>query len=77
MIVVSKGLVPGDVVVVDGVDKLREGSTVELVSRTATGAPASGPDKPGNRSTAARATMRKGTSSSKRSPGGKRNPRQG
>jgi multidrug efflux system membrane fusion protein len=48
MIVVSKGLVPGDVVVVDGVDKLREGSTVELVSRTAgaTGAPASGPDKP-------------------------------
>jgi multidrug efflux system membrane fusion protein len=48
MIVVSKGLVPGDVVVVDGVDKLREGSTVELVSRTAgaPGAPATGPDKP-------------------------------
>jgi multidrug efflux system membrane fusion protein len=48
LIVVSKGLVPGDVVVVDGVDKLREGSAVELVSRTAgaTGAAASGPDKP-------------------------------
>jgi multidrug efflux system membrane fusion protein len=47
LIVVSKGLVPGDVVVVDGVDKLRDGSTVELVSRTAgaTGAAASGPDK--------------------------------
>jgi len=44
MIVVSKGLVPGDVVVVDGVDKLRDGSTVELVSRTA-GAAGSGPDK--------------------------------
>jgi multidrug efflux system membrane fusion protein len=48
LIVVSKGLVPGDVVVVDGVDKLREGSAVELVSRTAgaAGAAASGPDKP-------------------------------
>jgi len=44
MIVVSKGLVSGDVVVVDGVDKLRDGSTVELVSRTA-GAAGSGPDK--------------------------------
>jgi multidrug efflux system membrane fusion protein len=48
LIVVSKGLVPGDVVVVDGVDKLRDGSTVELVSRAAgaTGAAGSGPDKP-------------------------------
>jgi multidrug efflux system membrane fusion protein len=47
-IVISKGLVPGDVVVVDGVDKLRDGSTVELVSRAAgaTGAAGSGPDKP-------------------------------
>ena len=44
MIVVSKGLVPGDVVVVDSVDKLRDSSTVELVSRTA-GAAGSGPDK--------------------------------
>jgi multidrug efflux system membrane fusion protein len=45
-IVVSKGLVPGDVVVVDGVDKLRDGSTVELVSRTAgaAGAAAPGPN---------------------------------
>jgi multidrug efflux system membrane fusion protein len=48
LIVVSKGLVPGDVVVVDGVDKLRDGSTVELVSRTpgASGAAGPVPDKP-------------------------------
>jgi len=32
-IVISKGLAPGEVVVVDGVDKLREGSAVELVAR--------------------------------------------
>ena len=38
-IVITKGLAPGDVVVVDGVDKLRDGSQVELVSRT-TDAPA-------------------------------------
>jgi multidrug efflux system membrane fusion protein len=38
MIAITKGLAPGDVVVVDGVDKLREGTAVELVSR-ATGAP--------------------------------------
>ena len=42
--VITKGLVAGEVVVVDGVDKLREGSTVELISRSA-GAPASaGPE---------------------------------
>jgi multidrug efflux system membrane fusion protein len=48
VIVVSKGLVPGDVVVVDGIDKLREGSAIELVSRTAgaTGAAGSGPTQP-------------------------------
>jgi multidrug efflux system membrane fusion protein len=45
VIVVSKGLVPGDVVVVDGVDKLREGSAVELISPT-TGAAGAGPAKP-------------------------------
>ena len=58
------------------------GRTPEMEGRGRGGSAAprprpSGPDKPGNRSTAARATMRKGTSSSKRSPGGKRNPRQG
>ena len=60
VIVVSKGLVPGDVVVVDGVDKLRDGSAVELVSRTAgaTGAAGAAPDKP----------------SGKRGPGGARPP---
>jgi multidrug efflux system membrane fusion protein len=48
VIAISKGLAPGDVVVVDGVDKLREGSTVELVSGTAgaTGVTRSGSDKP-------------------------------
>jgi multidrug efflux system membrane fusion protein len=47
LIVVSKGLVPGDVVVVDGVDKLRDGSAVEIISRAAdaTGAAGSAPDK--------------------------------
>ncbi|MFI5336007.1 MAG: MdtA/MuxA family multidrug efflux RND transporter periplasmic adaptor subunit, partial [Opitutales bacterium] len=38
-IVITRGLTPGEVVVVDGVDKLREGSAVELVSRD-NGAPA-------------------------------------
>jgi multidrug efflux system membrane fusion protein len=40
VVAISQGLAPGDLVVVDGVDKLREGSKVELVSRT-TGAPGS------------------------------------
>ena len=35
---ITKGLAPGDVVVVDGVDKLREGSAVDLISPL-TGAP--------------------------------------
>ena len=39
VIAVIKGLAPGEVVVADGVDKLREGSLVELVNRN-TGAPA-------------------------------------
>ena len=38
VIEITKGLAPGDVVVVDGVDKLREGSAVDLISQ-ATGAP--------------------------------------
>jgi multidrug efflux system membrane fusion protein len=48
VIVVSKGLGPGDVVVVDGVDKLRDGSAVELVSPAARAAAVTGagPDKP-------------------------------
>ncbi len=40
LISISKGLAPGELVVVDGVDKLREGSTVELVGREAGGTPA-------------------------------------
>jgi GTPase len=38
---------------------------------------ASGPDRPGSRSTATKSPARKGTSGSKRSPGGRRNPRSG
>ncbi len=38
MIDITKGLAPGDDVVVDGVDKLREGSAVDLISQAA-GAP--------------------------------------
>ena len=50
MIAITKGLAPGAVVVVDGVDKLREGTAVELVSRAsgapvAPGAPAPGATK--------------------------------
>ncbi len=50
VIAITKGLAPGEVVVVDGVDKLREGSAVELVSREA-GAPAATPkrDRSGKR----------------------------
>jgi multidrug efflux system membrane fusion protein len=36
---VVEGVAPGDLVVVDGVDKLREGSPVEVVSRAAAGSP--------------------------------------
>jgi multidrug efflux system membrane fusion protein len=60
LVAISQGLVPGDVVVVDGVDKLREGSAIELVSRTAgaTGAAGARPEKPAG----------------KRGPGGARPP---
>jgi multidrug efflux system membrane fusion protein len=45
---IDSGLSAGEEVVVDGVDKLREGSVVELISRTTggTGAAGSGPGKP-------------------------------
>jgi multidrug efflux system membrane fusion protein len=57
--VIDKGVAPGDVVVVDGVDRLREGQAVETVTRdttvTQTGAPRArgakggeGPAKVGN-----------------------------
>jgi multidrug efflux system membrane fusion protein len=42
VIAISRGLTPGEVVVVDGVDRLREGSQVELVSRSPTTASAAG-----------------------------------
>jgi len=37
---VASGVAPGDVVVTDGTDKLREGAAVELITRDATAAPA-------------------------------------
>ena len=43
---ITKGINPGEQVVVDGVDKLREGSTVELVSRSTDAGGAAEP-KPG------------------------------
>lgn len=54
MIVISKGLTPGDVVVTDGVDKLREGSQVDIISRTTdagspTKPPIRGDDKSGKK----------------------------
>jgi len=47
---ITSGLAPGDLVVVDGADKLREGAKVELITRDATAAPAAGAKGPrGNR----------------------------
>ena len=46
---VASGLAPGDPVVVDGADKLREGAKVELITRDAQGAPAAGTPKRGPR----------------------------
>jgi multidrug efflux system membrane fusion protein len=52
-ITVTKGLSPGEIVVVDGIDKLREGASVEIISRDASPSksPASGPkrERPGKR----------------------------
>ncbi|MEP6939194.1 MAG: MdtA/MuxA family multidrug efflux RND transporter periplasmic adaptor subunit [Rudaea sp.] len=48
-VAINKGLQPGDIVVTDGIDKLREGSTVEIAATTdASGAPthAAAPPKP-------------------------------
>ena len=46
---IASGVAPGDVVVVDGTDKLREGATVELITRDAQAAPAPGASKRGPR----------------------------
>jgi multidrug efflux system membrane fusion protein len=43
LIAITKGITPGDLVVVDGVDKLREDSTVELVSRSTDASGAAAP----------------------------------
>ena len=42
---VESGIAPGALVVVDGADKLREGSKVELISREARNAPAAAPQR--------------------------------
>jgi multidrug efflux system membrane fusion protein len=43
---VESGIAPGSMVVVDGADKLREGSKVELITREARNAPAAAPPRP-------------------------------
>jgi multidrug efflux system membrane fusion protein len=43
---VESGIAPGAMVVVDGADKLREGSKVELITREARNAPAAAPPRP-------------------------------
>lgn len=48
-IVIARGLAAGEVVVIDGVDKLREGSAVEVVKRD-TAMPTANPDKKRDRS---------------------------
>ena len=45
VIVITKGVKPGDIVVVDGVDKLREGSQVELIASSDGKSPAAAPAK--------------------------------
>src|SRR5262249_50938058 len=42
---IDSGVAPGDMVVVDGTDKLREGAKVELISAEARNTPAPAPDK--------------------------------
>jgi len=46
---IASGLAPGDVVVVDGADKLREGAKVDLITRDAQAAPAAGAARKGPR----------------------------
>ncbi len=46
---IASGLAPGDVVVVDGADKLREGAKVELITRDAQAAPSPGATRRGPR----------------------------
>ena len=46
---ITSGLAPGDVVVVDGADKLREGAKVELITRDAQAAPSPGATRRGPR----------------------------
>lgn len=53
-IIISKGLNAGDVVVTDGVDKLREGSQVEIITRTTDGTHAATPPAQGDDKAAAK-----------------------
>jgi len=46
---ITAGLAPGDMVVIDGADKLREGARVELITRDAQTPPASGGGRRGGR----------------------------
>jgi len=47
---IAAGIVPGDVVVIDGADKLREGVKVDLITRDAPATPATGAGRRGPRS---------------------------
>ena len=46
-VAITKGVSPGDLIVIDGVDKLREGSVVDVVSRSTAGGSESKPGKSG------------------------------
>jgi multidrug efflux system membrane fusion protein len=46
---IASGLAPGDLVVVDGTDKLKEGAKVELITREAQSAPPAGSPRKGAR----------------------------
>jgi multidrug efflux system membrane fusion protein len=46
---IASGLAPGDLVVIDGADKLREGGKVELITRDAQAPPAAGGGRRGGR----------------------------
>jgi membrane fusion protein, multidrug efflux system len=61
---IASGLAPGDVVVVDGADKLRDGAKVELITRDAQTGPAKG-------------AGRKGAGRGDRTPGSGKGPSQG
>ena len=55
---IASGVAPGDLVVVDGADKLREGAKVELITRDAQAAPPPAPRSAGRAAIGRRASGR-------------------